>query len=115
MNPSRKLGEEFISCRKIQGQYQDISMAPLLNTVNLLVLEERSVDAIIDRINRLGYEDGMSSLILIDKDSGIMKAFNEVEVNIKNIDLVLFKENKIQLKVCSVSEHNMEGLAEQKI
>ena len=37
----------------------------------------------------------MPSMILIDQDSGIMKAFNEAEVNMKDIDLVLFKENKI--------------------
>ena len=57
----------------------------------------------------------MPSLILIDQDSGIMKAFNEAEVNMKDIDLVLFKENKIRFRTCPVSGHNMNGLAERKI
>merc|ERR1711867_341391 len=92
-----------------------VSVCLVTIAVNLQVIEGKSADAIINGVNRLGCKVGMPSLILIDQDSGIMKAFNEVEVNMKNIDLVLFKENKIRLKTCSVSEHNLEGLAKQKI
>merc|ERR1711895_83352 len=92
-----------------------VSIRLVTKAINLQVIMGKSVNAVIDEANKLGCEVGMPSMILIDQDSRIMKAFNEAEVNMKNIDLVLFKENKIQFKTCSVSEHNMEGLAEQKI
>ena len=61
----------------------------------LQVIVGKSVVAVINKANKLGCEVGMPSMILIDQDNGIMKAFNEAEVNMKDIDLVLFKENKI--------------------
>ena len=54
-------------------------------------------------------------MTLIGQDGRIMKGSVKMEVNINNIDLVLLKENKFRLKTCSVSEHSMEGLAEQNI
>ena len=72
-----------------------VSVCLVTKAVNLQVIEGKSADAVIDGVNRFGCEVGMPSLILIDQDSGIMKAFNEAEVNMKDIDLVLFKENKI--------------------
>merc|ERR1711867_310943 len=92
-----------------------VSVCLVTKAVNLQVIEGKSADAVIDGVNRLGCQVGMPSLILIDQDSGIMKAFNEAEVNMKDIDLVLFKKNKIQFRTCPVSGHNMNGLAERKI
>ena len=91
-----------------------VSVCLVTKAVNLQVIEGKSADALIDGVNRLGCEDGMPNLILIDQDSGIMKAFNEAEVNMKDIDLVLFKENKIRFRTCPVSGHHMNRLAEQK-
>ena len=42
-----------------------------------------------------------------------MKDFNKAEVNTKDIDSVLFKENKSRFGICSVNGHNK--LTEQKI
>merc|ERR1712082_124139 len=92
-----------------------VSVCLVSKAVNLQVIEGKSADAVIDGVNRLGCEVGMSSLILINQDSGIMKAFNEAEVNMKEIYLVLSKENKIRFRTCPVSGHNMNRLAEQKI
>ena len=74
--------------RKIQGceVMVMVSMCLVTKSVNLQVIEGKSADAVIDGVNRLGCEVGMPSLILIDQDSGIMKAFNEAEVNMKDID-----------------------------
>merc|ERR1711867_190294 len=92
-----------------------VSVCLVTKAVNLQAIEGKSADAVIDGVNRLSCEVGMPSLILIDQDSGIMKAFNEAEVNMKDIDLILFKENKIRFRTCPVSGHNMNGLAERKI
>merc|ERR1711867_268831 len=92
-----------------------VSVCLVTKIVNLQVIEGKSADAVIDGVNRLGCEVGMPSLILIDQDNGIMKAFNEAEINIKDIDLVLFEENKLRLKTCLASGYNINRLAEQKI
>ena len=72
-----------------------LSVCLVTKAVNLQVREGKSANAVIVGVNRFGSKVGMPSLIPIDQDSGIMKAFNEAEVNMKDIDLVLFKENKI--------------------
>ena len=89
-----------------------LSVCLVTKAVNLQTIEGTSADAVINGVIRLGCEVGVSSLILIDQDNGIMKAFNEAEVNIKDIDLVLSKENKIRFRTCPVSGHNMNKLAE---
>ena len=102
-----ELGKEYISCKKFRDQYLNISMAPLLN-----VIESKSANDVIDGVNRLNCKARMPNAILIDQDYRIMKAFSEAEVNIKETDLVLFEENKIRLKTCLVSGHNINGLPE---
>ena len=49
---------------------------------------EKSANAVIDRVKRLDCKIGMPSVILIDKDSKIVMAFNKAEVNIEGIDLI---------------------------
>ena len=72
-----------------------LSVCLITKAVNLQTIEGMSADAVINGVNVFGCEVEVSSLILIDQDNGIMKAFNEAEVKIKDIDLVLSKENKI--------------------
>ena len=72
-----------------------VSVCLVTKVVNLQVRERKSADVVIDGINRLDCKVGMPSVILTDQDSGIVKAFNEAEENVKEIDLVLFKESKI--------------------
>ena len=109
MNSFLKLGEKCISYEKFR------SLCLVTKDVNLQAIEGKSANAVIDEVNRLSCEAGMPSLILIGQDSGIIKSFNEAEVNFKDIDLVLLKENKTRLKTCPVSGHNINGLAERKI
>ena len=100
--------------RKIQDceVWVMVSVCLVTKAVNLQVIERKSADAVIDGVNRLDCKVGMPSIILIGQDSGIMKAFNKAEVNMKDIGLVLFKENKTRFRTCPVSGHNMNGLAE---
>ena len=63
-------------------------------TVNLQVIGRKSADGVIDGVGRLDCKVGIPSIILTDQDSGTMKVFNKMEVN-----LVLLEENKIDLKL----------------
>ena len=83
--------------------------------MNLQVIETKSAEGIIDGITRLSCEIGVPSLMLVDQDSGIMKALREAEVDVRNMDLLLHREKGIRFKTCPVSGHNYHGLVEAKI
>ena len=51
----------------------------------------------------------MPSVVLTDQDSGIVKAFNEAEINAEEINLVQSKEDKIRLETYPVRELNING------
>ena len=95
--------------------YVLVFCCPVTKAVNLQVIEGKSADAVIDGINRLGCEVGFPKIILIDQDTGMMKAFKEAKVNLIDMDTVLRKNRNIQFKTCPVSGHNYNGLVERKI
>ena len=88
---------------------------PVCRCINLQVIENKSADGIIDGITRMGCEVGMPKVILTDQDSGIIKALNESEVSLKDLQLVLYKEKGIVFRTAPVSGHNYHWLCERKI
>ena len=95
--------------------YVLVTVCPITKLVNLQVVEAKTADAMIDGITRLCCEVGVPSLLLVDKESSIMKALREAEVDIRNLNLLLHKEKGIKFKTCPVSGHNFHGLVERKI
>ena len=95
--------------------YVLVFVCMITKCVNLQVVEQKSADGIIDGVNRLGCEVGMPSYILTDQDSGIMKALEEIDVSLKDVDLCLYKERGIRFRTAPVSGHNYHGLVERKI
>ena len=95
--------------------YVFVSVCPITKCVNLQVIETKSADGIIDGVTRLCCEVGAPSLMVIDQDSGILKALKDAEVNILDIDRILHKEKGIRFKTVPVSGHNYNGLCERKI
>ena len=95
--------------------YVLVFCCPVTKIVNLQVIEDKSADGVIDGVNRLGCEVGFPSFLLIDQDSGMMKAFKEANVELKDLDFVMQKEKGIKFRTCPVSGHNFHGLVERKI
>ena len=95
--------------------YVLVTVCPVTKLVNLQVIEGKSADAIIDGVTRLSCEVGVPSLMLVDKESSILKALGDAEVDVRNLDLLLHKEKGIRFKTCPVSGHNYHGLVERKI
>ena len=95
--------------------YVLVFACPITKCINLQVIENKSHDGIIDGINRMCCEVGVPKLVLTDQDSGIMKALDEVEVKLKDLQHVVYKEKGILFKTCPVSGHNYHGLCERKI
>ena len=95
--------------------YVLVFCCPTTKLVNLQVIESKSHDGVIDGVTRLSCEIGVPSFILVDQDSGIVKALKEAEVNIRDLQFVLNKEKGIRFKTCPVGGHNFHGLVERKI
>ena len=81
---------------------------------NVVTSKSKSADGIIDGINRLACESGVPSFVYTDQDGGIMKALQEAEINIRDLQYVLFKEKGLNFRVCPVSGHNWSGSCERK-
>ena len=94
---------------------RDCLPCPVTKMVNLQVIESKSADGILDGITRLACEVGVPTLLLVDQDSGVMKALREAECDIKNLDMKVHKEKGMRFKTCPVSGHNYHGLVEVKI
>ena len=92
-----------------------VFLCPTIKMVNLQVFENKSAVGVIDCVNRLGCQVGIPSHILVDKDSGIMKALDEAEVDLKDLQLLVYKENGIKFRTCPVSEHNFHGAVVRKV
>merc|ERR1719450_1149255 len=54
-------------------------------------------------------------MFLIDQESSIIKGLTEAEINLKNVDLLLYQEKGIRFRTCPVGAHNYHGLVESKI
>ena len=90
-------------------------VCPITKIVNIQVIETKSAEGIIDGLTRLSCEVGVPSFVLTDKDSGIMKALRDTEINIKDLQYVLHKEKGIKFSTCPVSGHNYSGACERRI
>ena len=95
--------------------YVLVFVCPVTKLVNMQVIESKKAEGVVDGINRLGCEVGLPSFVLVDQDSGIMKALKEAEVNLKDLQYILYKEKGIKFKTCPVSGHNYHGAVERRI
>ena len=66
-------------------------------------------------MTRLSCEVGVPKFVLVDDDSALVKAMQEVEINLVDTNLVLSKEYGIEFSICPVSGHNQHGQVERKI
>ena len=95
--------------------YVLVAADPISRSCNLQVIENKAVDGILDGLTRLSCEVGVPKLVLTDQDSGIMKALEEAQVSLKDMQHVCYKEKGIMFKTCPVSGHNQHGFCERMI
>ena len=95
--------------------YVLVSVCPTTKCVNLQVLEGKGADSMVEGLNRLGCEVGFPSYFLIDQDSALLKCMREAEVNLKDLQNMIYKERKIKFKTCPVGAHNYHGAVERRI
>ena len=88
---------------------------PVSKIINLQVIETKTADGILEGLTRLGCEHGFPKFLLLDQESSFMKAVNEAEIRLKDLQLRSFREHGIVCEVAPVSGHNFTGLIERKI
>ena len=88
---------------------------PVSKLINLQVIESKSADGVLEGLTRLGCEQGFPKYLLLDQDSSFMKAVNNAEIKLKDLQLRSFREQGIICEVAPVSGHNFTGLVERKI
>ena len=90
-------------------------VCPMTKLVNLQVIESKSGDGILEGLTRMGCENGLPSFLLLDQESSFLKAVNEAELDLRDIDQRTFREKGVRCAVAPVSGHNFTGLVERKI
>ena len=89
--------------------YVLVFVCPTTKLANLQVIESKDANGVVDGINRLACEVGVPSFVLVDQDSGILKALKECEVNFRDTQYVLHKEKGIKFQTVPVGGHNYTG------
>ena len=95
--------------------YVLVFICPTTKAINLQVIETKAADGIVDGVTRLSCEVGVPNYILVDQESSILKVLKEAEINLKDVQLVLYKERGIKFRTCPVQGHNYHGTVERKI
>ena len=92
-----------------------VFVCPVTRLTNIQVIEKSDNSGIIDGVTRLSCEVGVPKFILVDDDSALVKAVQEVEMTLLDTHLRLHTEYGIEFAVCPVSGHNQHGQVERKI
>ena len=90
-------------------------ICPVTKILNLQVIESKTADGVLEGLTRLGCEQGFPKYLILDQDSSFMKAVEEAEISLKDLQLRSFKEHGILCEKAPVSGHNFTGLVERKI
>ena len=88
---------------------------PVTKMLNLQVIETKSADGVVEGLSRLGCEQGFPKYLLLDQESSFMKTVRDAEINLKDLQLLSYKEHGIKCVVAPVAGHNFTGLVERKI
>ena len=92
-----------------------VFVCPVTRLTNLQVIEKSDTSGMVDGITRLSCEVGLPKVIMVDEDSAMLKAVQEVEINLVDTQHRLHTEYGIEFSVCPVSGHNQHGQVERRI
>ena len=90
-------------------------VCPVSRLTNLQVIEKSDSSSVIDGITRLACEVGVPKFLMIDQDSAVMRAVQNVEFEYLDMKFKLHTDWGIHFTVCPVNAHNQNGQVERKI
>ena len=91
------------------------AVCPVTRLTNLQVIEKTDAPGVVDGFTRLACEVGVPKFVMIDQDSAVVKALQEVEFEYQDTKFKLHTDLGIEFAVCPVSGHNEHGQVERKI
>ena len=83
--------------------------------VNLKILEGRKAQNIMDGFTRLSAEVGVPSVVHVDEESGAMAGFRDADLEYRDLQHQLHRQQGISFSTCPVSGHHQHGLVERII
>ena len=85
-------------------------------TINCQMMEGgKATDNVLDALNRFFSEACVPKIMYIDKDSALVKALSEGELELLSNDGVLSVEKGIRFETCPPQGHNVHGRIERRI
>ena len=85
-------------------------------TVNCQIMEGgKNTGNVLDALNRFFVEACVPKIFYVDKDSALLKAISEAELDVFSVDGVLSRERGITIQTCPAMGHNAHGRIERRI
>ena len=84
-------------------------------TVNCQIIERKDTASVLDGLNRFFHEVCVPKICYPDKDGALMKALQDGEVNVQDMQGRLHKERGLYFETCLPQGHYQHGRIERKI
>ena len=90
-------------------------VCPVTRLVSCQVIETSDNSGMMSGVIRLGADYGWPKHLMVDQDSALMKALYNAEVNLRDLQHVLYSEHGVMFTTCPVGGHNQHGHVERVI
>ena len=92
-----------------------VAVCLVTSNVNLQVCEKKDTAAMLEAIVRLACECGYPKFISCDKESSILAALKNIDVNLRDLQHRLYQEHGVILEEAAVGGHDQHGKVERTI
>ena len=92
-----------------------VAVCVVTSTVNMQVCEMKDTAAMMEAFIRLACEVGYPKYVMCDKESSLLAAAREVNINLRNLSHQLYTEHGIVFETCPVGGHDQHGKVERTI
>ena len=92
-----------------------VAVCVATSTVNMQVCEMKDTAAMVEAFIRLACEVGYPKYVMCDKESSLLAAAREININLRNLSHQLYTEHGIVFETCAVGGHDQHGKVERTI
>ena len=92
-----------------------VAVCVVTSTVNLQVCEMKDTTAMLEAFIRLSCEVGYPKYVMCDKESSLLAALSEAQVNLRDLSHKLYSEHGVLFETCAVGGHDQHGKVERTI
>ena len=92
-----------------------VAVCVVTSTVNMQVCEMKDTGAMMEAFIRLACEVGYPKYVMCDKESSLLAAAKEIQINLRNLSHQLYTEHGVLFETCAVGGHDQHGKVERTI